>query len=124
MMCPDCGHEFAWHVGVCPTCGVNLVDRLESVHAPTPDAELVTVFATGDAGLISIVKSLLEAEGIDYLGRGEGLQDLFGGGRIAAGFNVVGPVEFLVRGEDAERARDLLKRLDTGTDDPPEDIAG
>ena len=125
MLCPQCGHEFAWHVGVCPTCGVDLVERLESPHAPTPDVELVPVFATGDAGLISVAKSLLEAEGIDYLGRGEGVQDLFGWGRIASGFNViVGPVQFLVREEDAERARELLQGLEDGPDDPPEEIAG
>ena len=125
MLCPQCGHEFAWHVGVCPTCGVDLVERLESPHAPTPDVELVPVFATGDAGLISVAKSLLEAEGIDYLGRGEGVQDLFGWGRIASGFNViVGPVQFLVREEDAERARELLQGLEDGPEDPPEEIAG
>ena len=126
MVCPECGHEFGWHVGVCPTCGIDLVERLESPqHPPTPDVELVTVFATGDAGLISIAKSLLEAEGIDYLGRGEGVQDLFGWGRIASGFNVVvGPVEFLVRADDAERARDLLKGLEGEAEDPEPDLAG
>jgi hypothetical protein len=118
MVCPACGLEFSWHLKVCPTCGVDLVDRLDG-PAPTPDVELVPVFATGDAGLISLAKSLLEAEGIDYYGRGEGVQDLFGWGRIAAGFNlVVGPVQFLVRADDAERARDLLKALDTTPDDP------
>jgi Putative prokaryotic signal transducing protein len=126
MLCPACHHEFGWHVGVCPTCGIDLVERLESQEqAPTPDMALVPVFATGDAALISIAKSLLEAEAIDYLGRGEGIQDLFGWGRIASGFNVVvGPVEFLVRAEDAERARDLLKGLDGESEEPEPDLAG
>lgn len=84
-------------------------------HAPPePDAELVQVFATGDAGLIGLVKSLLEGEEIDFMLKGEGLQDLFGGGRIA-GYNfVVGPAEFWVRTEDAERARTLLAGLGPG----------
>lgn len=40
------------------------------------DAVLVPVFATGEAALIAVAKSLLEAEGIDYFVRGEGLGHL------------------------------------------------
>ena len=40
------------------------------------DAVLVPVFATGEAALIAVAKSLLEAEGIDYFLRGEGLGHL------------------------------------------------
>jgi hypothetical protein len=70
------------------------------------------VFRSGDQGHIVVAKSLLEAEGIDYLVRSEGLQDLFGWGRLAIGFsNVVGPAEFLVRKEDGDRARELLRDL-------------
>jgi hypothetical protein len=77
--------------------------------APDPHIELVPVFRSGDQGHIVLAKSLLESEGIDYLVRGEGLQDLFGLGRLAVGFsNVVGPAEFLVRRADGERARELL----------------
>jgi hypothetical protein len=94
----------------CPTCDVDTVDRLPGPE-PTPDVELVSVLATGDAGLIAVAKSLLEAEEIDYFVRGDGLQDLFGMGRIT-GFNfAMGPAEFLVRSDDAERARELLDGL-------------
>ena len=79
------------------------------------DIALVPVFATGEAALIAVAKSLLEAEGIDYFVRGEGLHDLFGYGRITSFNYVVGrPPEFIVREEDAERARELLKDLATG----------
>jgi putative signal transducing protein len=79
---------------------------------PDPEMELVPVFQTGDEGQILVAKSLLKAEGIDYLVRGEGLQDLFGVGRLAVGFNnVVGPAEFVVRKEDEARARELLRDL-------------
>ena len=91
---------------------------------PTPDPtiELVTVFATGDASLIPVVKSILEAEGIDYLVRGEGVQDLLGAGRLSAGFNyVTGPAHFLVRRDDEERARELLHDLGQPADVPSED---
>jgi Putative prokaryotic signal transducing protein len=108
--CPKCGDEFPWYVTVCPTCDVDLVDRLPGPE-PTPDVDLVRVFATGDAGLIPLAKSLLEGEGIEYLVRGDQVQDLFGAGRIG-GFNyVVGPVEFWVRADDADGARALLEGL-------------
>ena len=70
------------------------------------------MFSTPDQGRIALAKSLLESEQIDYMVRAEGVQDLFAWGRALTGFNpVVGPVEFLVRSEDATRARDLLRNL-------------
>jgi hypothetical protein len=79
------------------------------------DVALVPVFATGEAALIAVAKSLLEAEEIDYFVRGEGLSDLFGYGRITTYNFVLGrPPEFMVRKEDAERARELLKDLAAG----------
>ena len=110
MFCPKCEEELAWDVMVCPTCDVDTVDRLPGPE-PAPDAELVPVLATGDAGLIAVARSLLDAEKIDYFVRGEGLQDLFGYGRLTGFSLVVGPAEFLVRSEDADRARELLNGL-------------
>ena len=75
------------------------------------DVKLVTVLATGDAGVIAIAKSLLDAEEIDYVVRGDGLQDLFGLGRITSFSFAMGPAEFLVRSDDADRARELLDGL-------------
>jgi hypothetical protein len=84
----------------------------DNATPPQPDIELVAVFLTGDESKILVAKSLLEAEGIEYLVRGEGIQDLFGWGRLAIGFsNVVGPAEFVVRKDDENRARDLLRDL-------------
>jgi hypothetical protein len=81
-------------------------------RAPDPNIELVPVFQSGDEGQILVAKSLLEAEGIDYFVRGEALQDLFGWGRLAVGFsNVVGPALFVVRKDDEDRARELLRDL-------------
>jgi len=101
---------------VCPTCDVETVDRLPGPE-PTPDAELVPVLATGDAGVIAVAQSLLEAEKIDFFVRGDGLQDLFGLGRMTGFSFAMGPAEFLVRADDADRARELLNGL---TAPPPE----
>jgi Putative prokaryotic signal transducing protein len=92
---------------------------MDDERTPDPDIELVPVFETGDAGLIAVVKSILEGEGIDYLVRGEGVQDLFGAGRLTAGFNyITGPAQFLVRSEDKERARELLQDLESSAAPP------
>jgi hypothetical protein len=95
---------------VCPTCDIDTVDRLPGPE-PTPDVELVPVLATGDAGVIGLARSLLDAEEIDYFVRGDGLQDLFGLGRITGFSFAMGPAEFVVRSDDAERARELLDGL-------------
>ncbi len=76
---------------------------------PEPNIRLVTVFETEDAGLVAVVKSLLEDEGIEYVVRGETLRNVFGWG--LPGVYGVGPAAFQVREEDAARATALLSRL-------------
>jgi hypothetical protein len=94
---------------------------------PDPLIELVPVFRSGDAALIAVAKSLLDAEGIEYLVRAEPVQNLFGLGVLGAGYNVItGPAEFSVREEDASRARGLLEplldsRTSLAEDDDPGD---
>jgi putative signal transducing protein len=113
VFCPQCEEEYSWDVMVCPVCDVDTVDKLPGPE-PTPDAKLVEVFSTGDAGLIALAHSLLEGEKIDYFVRGDGLQDLFGLGRMT-GFNyAMGPASFCVREEDADNARLLLQDLIDG----------
>jgi len=71
---------------------------------------LVTVFKTGHEGIVAVVKSILDEAQIQYLAKGEGVQDLFGVGVLGTGFNpITGPVEFRVLPENAEYAKELLK---------------
>lgn len=94
-------------------------------RSPEPDVEVVPVFRTGDQAKILVARSLLESEGIDFLVRGEGLQDLFGWDRLLTPFNyAVGPVEFAVRKDEAERARELLQGLEASTDTQSGDAGG
>lgn len=118
MFCPQCEEEYAWDVMVCPVCDVDTVDKLPGPE-PTPDAELVCVFAAGDPGIIAVAHSLLEGEQIDYFVRGEGLQDLFGWGRLTGHSYAMGPAQFWVRAEDAEHARVLLQDLAASGGKPP-----
>jgi hypothetical protein len=97
----------------------------ESAPAPwiegDADIEMVSVLRTADEGLASLVKSMFDGDGIRYVVRGEGLQDLLGWGRVG-GFNyIVGPAEFLVHQDDADRARALLQTEAAGlADESPE----
>ena len=72
----------------------------------------VTVLETSDQGLIAIAKSLLEEADIPYFAKGEGVQDLFGWGRMGTGFSIIaGPMALQVPADAAEEARELLKDL-------------
>jgi hypothetical protein len=82
-------------------------------NVPNPDIELTTVFRTGEPDVIAMATSLLQAEGIDFFIRGENVQHLFGSGGLGAGYNfITGPAEFVVRVDDAVRARDVLRELE------------
>jgi hypothetical protein len=120
--CYRCGRSIARNQvdAVCSQCGEPFPSEvLRVLGAQTPEVTLVPILRTGDPGLIPLAKSLLEGEGIEYLVRGEDLQDLFGAGRIGGYNYVTGPAEFWVNTEDAERARTLLDALDA----PPPELA-
>jgi hypothetical protein len=113
--CSRCGRSIARNQvrHECAQCGEPFPPEiLRVLGAQTGEAALVPILRTGDPGLIPLAKSLLESEGIEYLVRGENLQDLFGVGRLGGYNYVTGPAEFLVHTEDAERARTLLDGLD------------
>jgi hypothetical protein len=74
-------------------------------------AEPVTVFQSSDPALIGVAESLLEEAGIEFFSKGEGIQDLFGAGRIGNVNPIVGPVELQVAAEDADEARAALAEL-------------
>jgi hypothetical protein len=74
--------------------------------------DLVTVFASGNPVLIATAKLALEAAGVRFLTKGEGIQDLIGLGRLFGGYNLAtGPVQIQVERRDAA---DALGKLCTG----------
>jgi len=74
--------------------------------------KLITVFSTGNPATLAIAKSILQKANIEYIVKNEGVQDLFGAGRIGTGFNpIVGPTEIQANKNDEKAARDLLKDL-------------
>lgn len=73
---------------------------------------LVTILTAEDPAILAYAKSLLEGAGIHFLARGEGLQDLFGAGRIGTGYNLIsGPIQLQVDPHDEEKARKVLSEI-------------
>jgi len=120
MFCPNCGAEYIEGITACSTCDVPLVNELPPAIEPE-FIKFVTVYRTGDPVFIPFAKSMLDSEGIKYFLRGEGLQDLFAGGRLGTGFNpVIGPVEIQVDEKDVEKAKELLSQMEQGKFELPE----
>jgi len=114
VFCPNCGAEYREGFNVCSACNVPLVKELPRQIEPE-FIRFVTVYETGDPAYIAFAKSLFESEGIRYYVKGEGLQDLFAGGRFGTGFNpVIGPVLIQVDEKDVEKAKDILSQIDQG----------
>ena len=96
-------------ITVCADCGVPLIAELP----PPPqldlgDLDLVTVLSTPNAGEIALVRSLLEEADIPFMVKNEGVQDLFGLGRLGGYNPFMGSVHFRVKRIDIEIARRAL----------------
>ncbi len=75
----------------------------------------VCVFESGNAALVFLAKSTLEHAEVPYISKNERVQELFGVGRIGAGFNLVtGPIQIQVKRQFAESAREDLKDIARG----------
>lgn len=114
MFCPNCGFEYGEGSTVCSRCNVPLAKEPPD-QTGSEFVKFVTVYETGDPGFIAFAKSVFESEDIRYFFKGEGIQDLFAGGRLGAGYNpVIGPVQIQVDEKDAEKARELLNQIEAG----------
>lgn len=77
--------------------------------------KLITVFSTGNHGLIALAKSVLDDAKIGYYAKNENSEDLIGIGVVGTGYNpVIGPIELQVLEENAEEAKKLLKDISEG----------
>lgn len=113
MFCPQCRSEYREGFTRCESCDVPLVAVLAPEAGDPSDRELVTVFETGDPGLLAMAHSILDEAQVPYLTQGEGIQDLFGVGRLGTGFNILtGPVHIQVERESEAEVRQLLDGLE------------
>lgn len=113
MFCPRCRSEYREGFTHCENCDVALVATLAPEAGDPSDRDLVTVFETGDPGLLAMAHSILDEAAVPYLTQGEGIQDLFGVGRLGTGFNILtGPVHILVERASEPEVRQLLDGLE------------
>ena len=111
MICPSCGSEYRPEFTRCSDCDVDLIEP-PPPEEPPRQIDLVKIFETGNPALIPLVESVLADAGIEFMTKFENVQHLFGWGTFGSNLNyVVGPVYFLVRGEDVEEARTLVAHL-------------
>ena len=124
MFCPKCKAEYRDEIKECADCKVPLVEQLPPEKCEgQPDAKLVSVYKTGNKGIILLAKSILESAEIYSYAKGEGIQDLFALGQFGTGFNpLVGPIEILVHEKDAEHAKELLSEIEDNTEKAPQKI--
>lgn len=81
------------------------------------DEKLVVVYTGTDSVELIMAKLALDGEGIRYVSGGEGVQDLFGIGRVMGGFNhVTGPVKLRVLPEDAPVALEAIREMQVASD--------
>ena len=104
--------EYVDEATKCSDCDSVLVT--EPPQFPRPAAmdwdEMVPVMHVSEPNLLPIIESLLEAEGIAHYIHGANVQDLFGAGRIGAGFNVIaGQPTLYVDSSRVEEAKQLLE---------------
>lgn len=104
MFCPKCRTEYSKGIYVCADCGVSLVP--EPLPEPPPESpeysEFEEILFTFNAGDIAVIKSLFDSEGIVYYFRGEFFSYVH---------PLAQPARLMVRADQAEEAREILKSL-------------
>ncbi len=110
MFCPQCKTEYRPGFTRCADCGAELVERLPEKVEQTNDKEpvmepdntrLIPILQTMDQADVVSIRLILDSESIEYYLQGDAL----------SGFRNVDPVVLLVREDDAERVRELLKGI-------------
>ena len=124
--CPDVEDsgmpgEYGSEVTTCPKCGEALVegkpDWVKVGDSPEYD-DFLPVCTLLDASMIPLVKSLLQSANIRFFIKNERLQHLYGGGTLGVGHNPIsGPPIVSVDPERVKEARELLRDVNSSTDD-------
>jgi hypothetical protein len=69
LYCPHCQRNCGNEASRCDACGAALVDP--APDGIEPEDELVELCRTPDAGLLLVIKSVLDSAGVPYLVQGE-----------------------------------------------------
>jgi ssDNA-binding Zn-finger/Zn-ribbon topoisomerase 1 len=100
-ICPNCKAEFIEGITECPECRIPLVETLPE-KSEEKILQYVEILSTYNLADIAVIKSILDDGGVDYQLQGEM-------------FNIVEPwvqpVKLLVREDQVELAKELLKEI-------------
>ena len=123
---PECGgikkfktvSEFNDTADTCSDCQAPLVDgpaprpdELGGRPAPDPNIELVPILVARDQTQLILIEEALDLAKIQYLAKGDQIQDLFGFGRLTVVNPISGPVEIYVTSTDADAARKAVAEI-------------
>ncbi len=113
MFCPQCGTEYRPGFFECADCRVALVVSLP----PEPDHSgkgwETIEYTTFTVGQVPVLKSVLEAEGIEYFLTDENIDSLY------ASLPLLKAPRLMVRQEQADRVREIISLLDEPAPDTP-----
>jgi hypothetical protein len=99
MFCPECRSEYVEGITTCTDCGIPLVERIEE---PEP-YKFVEVLETFNLADVAFIKSILDDTDIEYEFLGENFNQIR---------QLVQPAKLVVREDQADEAREMLKDLD------------
>jgi hypothetical protein len=103
LFCPKCGTEYVEGVTTCTECGSPLTaDPPAEAEGQAQWIDFQELLATFNAGDIAIIKSLLDAESIDYFFQGEFFNNVR---------PLIEPVRLMVRKDQVSEAKDILGDL-------------
>jgi hypothetical protein len=125
MFCPKCKKKFRLMLLTCPDCGVPLVDSLiHEVKQPSEEAErevnyvnYVHLYSPQNESELTLLKSILDSEDINYFVRNDNFGSLEVGPRIGL-FNAK-MIE--VQDDQLEQAKELLSDYFEKTKKEPEE---
>lgn len=103
MFCPKCKSEYNPGYTVCNDCRIELVAELPVVDEEAVEyLEYEEILTTNSPGDLSLLKSLLDAEGITYIFQGE---------HVAPFILYAIPLRLLVRKDQVERTLEILQDI-------------
>lgn len=104
MFCPICKAEYRSGFTICSDCNVQLVPELPPEHPKEPH-NMVNLYSPSNEMELAIIKSILDAEEVNYFVKNEN----FGSMEVGPQIELFNRKMIMVRDDQHERASELIK---------------